>query len=116
MDRNGGLSDLRLIKNTGLLVVERAGLFVSILNSTIAPGSFVLHIKSLSYRGSLGSSVGLESLGVEFLAFTWALSGLYLSRLVWAIFIAPGKILPSQSSGRYPVKSLTILKQLLGLC
>jgi len=91
MDRRAGISDFRRLGLGNLASVERAGLFVSVANSTFFPGAFAFHVKALFSRGLLQGSSNLEPICVELLALTWFLSALYLFKLFAAIFQAPTK-------------------------
>lgn len=91
MERTNGLSDFRLLKKTQLLLIERAGLVSAVCNSTIAPGAFSWHIKSLFSRGLLLNNSLLCGLAIELIAITWALSLLYMFKLVFALFASPSR-------------------------
>ena len=70
MERSGGVSDFRKLPFSQTLLVERAGLITSALNTTVAPGAFAWHVKSLLARGSLSSSSALDVFGSEVLAIS----------------------------------------------
>jgi len=92
MERMSGLSDFRLLRNSNILFIERAGLFSALLNSTIFPGAFAWHVKSLLNRGSIIADSFLASIGVEIIALTWFLSIIYMSKLMFYLFLAPGQV------------------------
>jgi NADH-quinone oxidoreductase subunit L len=99
MERVSGLSDFRLLRQVSILFIERAGLFSALLNSTIFPGAFAWHLKSLLSRGLILSDGLWVAVGVEVVALTWFLSLIYMSRLLSCLFLAPGQSVMSWVSG-----------------
>jgi len=91
MELMSGLSDFRLLRRANILFVERAGLFSALLNSTVFPGAFAWHVKSLLARGSIAADSSLASFGVEIISLTWFLSVIYMSKLMFCLFLAPGQ-------------------------
>jgi len=47
MERRGGLSDVRGLRDVRLLWAERAGLLTAVANASLWPGAFVWHVKGL---------------------------------------------------------------------
>lgn len=86
MDKNSGISDFRLIKNTSWTFFEKSGLFFSLINSTILPGSVIWSIKSLLYSGKLVSDFYFFFIVIEILSLTWFFSLIYLFKLFSFIF------------------------------
>jgi hypothetical protein len=48
-------------------------------------------VKSLLSRGSIVADSFLASVGVEIIALTWFLSVIYMSKLMFCLFLAPGQ-------------------------
>lgn len=86
MDKNSGISDFRLIKNINWTFFEKSGLFFSLINSTILPGSVIWYIKSLLYSGILLNDYFYFFIVIELLSLTWFLSLIYLLKLFYFIF------------------------------
>lgn len=89
MDKSGGLSDFRLLKNFNLFFFEKSGLIFFCFNSTIAIGSLNWHIKSLLYSGLLDNDFFYYFVGLEVLNLTWFLSSVYLLKLFFSLFSLP---------------------------
>jgi len=102
MERLGGLSDFRAMSGTRLLVVERACIAVSVSNSTILPGAFIWHTKSLLSRGSLDAQA-FACVSIDFLSITWALTSMYLFRLCLSMFasVSRGSSSPAQAAPKF---------------
>ncbi len=86
MDKNGGVSDIRVYKNLKLNIFEKLGLTFSTLNSTISLGSINWQIKGLLSKGLLVYDSNSIVLGLEILNITWFLSSIYLIKLYLSLF------------------------------
>jgi len=91
MEKCSGFSDLRIIGGIHYVFYEKLGLIISIINSTILPGSFIWHTKSILNRGLLVNEFQLIWLGLEILNLTWFLTTLYLLKLTTYLFSSTSK-------------------------
>lgn len=86
MDKNGGVSDIRIYKNKILNSLEKFGLVFSFLNSTIIIGSVNWHIKGLLTKGLLVLDNSYLIFGLEVISLTWFFSSIYLLKLFLGLF------------------------------
>lgn len=70
MNRSAGISDLRLLKVRGISSLEKVGLLLSILSSSISPFSFSWQIKGLLSRGLLELEHGYILFAIGTLSIT----------------------------------------------
>jgi len=86
MDKNCGISDFRLLRNSNWTFFEKSGLLFALLNSSLLPGSLIWHIKSLLYCGNIYTDVFYKSIGIEIISLTWFFSLIYLIKIFYFIF------------------------------